>query len=145
MGTRYAAHDSGLLIIKSELVVNPALNLLTRPKAIAIERNKGELVIEWSDQHTSAFPLRWLRANCPCATCREERRSAALESDILKLSSGPLPSMQIADATLVGNYAIRLVWTDGHDAGIYAFSLLRGGCPCASCHPNGLPKFLLEG
>ncbi len=125
--------------------MNPALNLLTRPKAIAVERAKGELVIEWTDQHTSSFALRWLRANCPCATCREERRSAALETDILKLSSGPLPSIQIADATLVGNYAIRLAWTDGHDAGMYAFTLLRASCPCAVCHPAGPPQtFLVE-
>lgn len=124
--------------------MNPAINLSTRPKAIAVERSKGELVIEWANQHTSVFVLRWLRANCPCATCREERRSAALETDILKLSSGPLPSMQIADATLVGNYAIRLVWTDGHDAGIYAFSLLRASCPCVICHPAGPPQKFFE-
>lgn len=124
--------------------MNPTLNLLNRPAAIAIERAKGELVIQWADQHISSFPLRWLRANCPCATCREERRTAALESDILKLSSGPLPSTQIADATLVGNYAIRLVWTDGHDAGIYAFTILRANCPCLTCHPAGPPKSLLE-
>lgn len=125
--------------------MNPALNLLTRPKAIAVSRATGELVIEWTDQHTSSFALRWLRANCPCATCREERRSAALETDILKLSSGPLPSIQIADATLVGNYAIRLAWTDGHDAGIYAFTLLRASCPCSTCHPAGPPQtFLVE-
>jgi len=124
--------------------VNPSLNLLNRPQTIAIERAKGELVIQWADQHTSAFPLRWLRTNCPCATCREERRTAALESDILKLSSGPLPSTQIADATLVGNYAIRLVWTDGHDAGIYAFAILRANCPCVRCHPAGPPQSLLE-
>ncbi|MCB0061499.1 MAG: DUF971 domain-containing protein, partial [Caldilineaceae bacterium] len=89
------------------------------------------------------FPLRWLRANCPCATCREERRSAALETDLLKLSTGPLPSTQIASAELVGNYAIRLRWTDGHDAGIYAFTVLRDSCPCADCHPAGPPETLV--
>ncbi len=118
--------------------------LQTRPKDITIDRAAGLLTITWIDQHVSPFSLRWLRTNCPCATCREERRSAALETDILKLSSGPLPSTAIADAKLVGNYAIRLNWTDGHDTGIYAFTLLRAGCPCPQCHPDGPPRLLLE-
>ena len=45
--------------------------------------------------------------------------------DELRLMSGPLPSTQIANAALVGNYAIRLEWTDGHATGIYAFADLR--------------------
>jgi DUF971 family protein len=116
----------------------------TRPKDITIDRAAGLLTITWTDHHASPFPLRWLRTNCPCATCREERRSAAQETDILKLSSGPLPSTAIADAALVGNYAIRLSWTDGHDTGIYAFTMLRASCPCPHCHPEGPPSLLLE-
>ena len=113
-----------------------------RPKDITIDRAGSLLSLTWVDGHVSEFPLRWLRANCPCATCRDERRSAALETDLLKLSSGPLPSIEIANAELVGNYAIRLVWTDAHDAGIYAFSILRAACPCILCHPDGPPETL---
>lgn len=115
-----------------------------RPRDIAIDRTANLLTITWTDNHVSTYALRWLRANCPCATCREERRVAALETDFLKLSSGPLPSTAIAGAELVGNYAIRLQWTDGHDTGIYAFSLLRAGCPCPHCHPQGPPLRLME-
>jgi len=118
-------------------------SLLNRPKDITIDRASSTLQITWSDRHVSQFPLQWLRANCPCATCREERRAAALETDILKLSSGPLPSMAIGDASLVGNYAIRLSWNDGHDSGIYAFSILRATCPCMECHPDGPPQQLV--
>jgi len=115
-----------------------------RPRDIAIDRTTNRLTITWADDHVSEYELRWLRANCPCATCREERRVAAVETDFLKLSSGPLPSTQIAGAELVGNYAIRLKWTDGHDTGIYAFSLLRAACPCLHCHPAGTPLRLIE-
>jgi DUF971 family protein len=31
----------------------------------------------------------------------------------------------IASAELVGNYAVRVRWADGHDTGIYDFALLR--------------------
>lgn len=115
-----------------------------RPRDIAVDRAAGRLTITWADQHVSEFALRWLRANCPCATCREERRVAALQTDLLTLSSGPLPSTQIAGAELVGNYALRLKWTDGHETGIYAFALLRAACPCRQCHPAGPPATLID-
>ena len=120
------------------------MNLQARPKDIAIDRAASTLKITWLDNHLSEFNLRWVRANCPCATCREERRAAALNTDVLKLSAGPLPSTQVARAELVGNYALRLEWTDGHATGIYAFSILRASCPCAQCHPDGPPPLLPE-
>jgi len=33
----------------------------------------------------------------------------------------------------VGNYAIRINWSDGHSAGIYSWEHLRRICPCAEC------------
>lgn len=119
------------------------MDLQARPKDIAIDRAAGTLKITWLDNHVSEFNLRWVRANCPCATCREERRTAALETDILKLTAGPPPSTQIANAELVGNYALQLGWTDGHDTGIYGFASLRASCPCKTCHPEGPPPLLL--
>jgi DUF971 family protein len=113
-----------------------------RPKEIAIERQTGLLRITWHDDHVSEFALRWVRANCPCATCREERRVAAAETDLLRLSPTPPPSTAIAGAELVGNYALRLRWSDGHDSGIYPFTSLRISCPCATCNPGGPPPFL---
>ena len=114
----------------------------SRPKDIAIDRPASTLRITWLDDHVSEFSLRWVRANCPCATCREERSAAALNTDMLKLSSGPLPSTQVANAQLVGNYALRLEWTDGHATGIYPFTAMRASCPCAACNPEGPPPFL---
>lgn len=118
------------------------MNLQARPKDIAIDRAAGTFKITWVDNHSSEFNLRWVRANCPCATCREARRTDALNTDVLKLMSGPLPSTQVAHAELVGNYAVRLEWTDGHATGIYAFSNLRASCPCPQCHPEGPPALL---
>ena len=34
---------------------------------------------------------------------------------------------------LVGSYAIRVTWTDGHDSGIYTYDWLRAHCPCEAC------------
>ncbi len=102
-----------------------AAGIAMRPQRITIDREVGVLYTNWADGLEGKYPLRWVRANCPCATCREERREAAAEEDLLKLSAGPLPSTKIKSAELVGNYAVRLEWTDGHGSGIYAFSALR--------------------
>lgn len=39
----------------------------------------------------------------------------------------------VESAELVGNYAVRFVWRDGHDTGIYEFRALRDLCPCDAC------------
>jgi DUF971 family protein len=113
-----------------------------RPQEITVDRAAATLQIRWQDGHASGYPLRWLRANCPCATCREERRAAALANDPLKLTAGPPPSTTIAGAELVGNYAVRFEWADGHGTGIFAFSVLRRSCPCSVCNPSGPPPLL---
>jgi DUF971 family protein len=33
----------------------------------------------------------------------------------------------------VGNYAIRIMWSDGHSTGIYSFEHFRKICPCPEC------------
>jgi DUF971 family protein len=38
-----------------------------------------------------------------------------------------------AEISPVGNYAIQIVWSDGHSTGIYSFDLLRKICPCEKC------------
>jgi DUF971 family protein len=115
-----------------------------RPKEITVDRAANALRVSWLDGHTSLYPLRWLRANCPCATCREERRAHALNTDELRLMSGPLPSAEIVAAELVGHYAVRFTWADGHNTGIYVFSTLRASCPCLDCNPDGPPSLLAD-
>jgi DUF971 family protein len=115
-----------------------------RPKGITIDRAAATLRITWLDGHTSAYPLVWLRGNCPCATCREERRANALNVNELHLMSGPLPSAEIVAAELVGHYAVRFTWADGHNTGIYTFSALRASCPCPLCNPDGPPALLSD-
>ena len=122
------------------------IDLRTRPSDIAVDRGAGELRITWGDGEQSRYPFPWLRTNCPCATCREERRKAAMNQAAndfgeLTLMSGPLPSAEIAGAKLVGNYALQLEWTDGHATGIYGFTALRAAMP----DENGeLPPLLSE-
>lgn len=118
------------------------MNPQSRPKDISIDRSESVMTITWSNGETSHYPLRWLRANCPCATCKEVRYAAASGANMLTLNTGPTlePSTEIAGAEIVGNYAIRLTWTDGHDAGIYPFSSLRACADVIKMNADGSPK-----
>ncbi len=89
--------------------------------------------IEWSDNKESFLPSATLRKNCPCASCKEIRG----ESSHSKPLSAPRSSLlKVLSATIdeetnlqliwpVGNYALGMKWADGHDSGIYPYSLLR--------------------
>jgi len=117
---------------------SPLFNPKTRPVELTIDRAGGAFRIRWQDGEVSVHPLSWLRENCPCATCVEQRLDDAdgLESGIMKLNLPP--SYEVTDATLVGNYAIQLEWADGHAAGIYAFSALRSSWDQGEVdNPNG--------
>ncbi len=120
------------------------MELITQPQSITIERAAGVMHVIWLDGHTSDYSLRWLRANCPCATCREERRAAALQTDPLHLAAAPAPSLEVAGAEFVGHYAIRFTWQDGHGSGIFPFAGLRACCPCPQCNPDGQPPLTAE-
>jgi DUF971 family protein len=85
--------------------------------------------ILWNDGHRSLYPNRYLRDNCPCAGCRENKPGRALP---ILGSPGELYPVQIG---VVGRYAISIQWSDRHDTGIYSYETLRQLCPCAQCQP----------
>jgi DUF971 family protein len=101
-----------------------------QPVSINAQRELGVLSIDWADGHHSEFgsiALRWL---CPCAFCRGEAGAPGW------LDSKPTltpEQTQLVDAHLVGQYAIALVWADGHDTGYYTFESLRANCVCPEC------------
>lgn len=89
------------------------------------------LIIEWSDGHRSEYLWTHLRNNCPCAGCREERLLPPDPFRVLKPNElVPLKPVSIAP---VGYYAYRIVWSDGHDAGLFTLEHLRELCQCPQC------------
>ena len=91
--------------------------------------------IAWQDGHRSVYPNRYLRENCPCASCREgappRRRLPVLGTP------GDLHPVQIG---VVGRYALSIQWSDGHDSGIYSYDTLRLLCPCDACLAQRAPE-----
>ena len=49
------------------------------------------------------------------------------------------------DLETVGTYALKLVWGDGHDTGIYTFRYLRDLCRCYTCRVDKPDPTLTEG
>lgn len=98
------------------------------------------LEVLWGDQHRSVYPLKQLRAECPCATCRAERDEARNNPFRVIAAGTRAASSLIVNMEAVGRYAIRPTWSDGHQAGIYTFEYLRQVCPCEVCQAARKPE-----
>lgn len=98
------------------------------PVPQAIHRADDAVTITWDGDHVGVYPARTLRLACQCAACEEEMTGrpllnpASVPDDIVPLK-----------IDLVGAYAIRITWSDGHATGIYTYEYLRTLCPCERC------------
>ena len=93
-----------------------------RPRPLAIEKaEENRLRILWDDGATTEYDTADLRRACPCASCVDEWNGERT------LDPASVPdSVRPVRIEPVGRYAIRIVWDDGHDTGIYSFAYLRG-------------------
>ena len=97
------------------------------PKDLRVRIAEQRLTILWKDGKESDYSLGELRRRCPCAACRADRESQ--NTDPLRILKSDPTDIRVTHAELVGNYAIRFRWSDGHDAGIFDFRLLRSNGP----------------
>jgi DUF971 family protein len=101
------------------------LGAMDRPRHIDVKRAEG-LTVEWEDGTRSFFPVALLRRMSPSAEARQLREELARNPlTVLPAGRGPAAPLALQDAELVGNYAIRLRFSDGHDTGIYSWQYLR--------------------
>jgi DUF971 family protein len=92
------------------------------PTKLQLKRDE-KLTIHWTDGQISELTIRQLRRACPCASCKElKAQQAKTRLVVMQASTGPI---EVAEAKLVGNYALNITWSDGHAAGIYSFDYLR--------------------
>jgi len=96
---------------------------------VEIRRSDDHTIhILWADGHRSVFPTKMLRERCPCAGCVHE-----LTGERLLDPRTVRADIRAEEIQLVGRYAIRIRWSDGHGTGIYTFERLREWCPCQAC------------
>ena len=107
---------------------------------VHVSTNAG-VDITWADGHSSHYEFAYLRDECPCAHCNDER----MKKSQAKFAGGPAaitsspalpmfkPRLAAKSAHPVGNYALQIDFNDGHTAGIFSFDYLRTICPCSDC------------
>lgn len=81
----------------------------------------GVLRFVWDEAGTltTDFPTRYLRLHCRCAACVSETTGANLIDRV----SVP-DDVTVTDASLVGNYAVALDFSDGHTTGIFSWEYI---------------------
>lgn len=68
---------------------------------------------------------------CRCAVCVHEMTGARLlDPALIPADIHPLTIQS------VGNYALQIAWSDGHNTGIYRYDYLRLLCTCAQCRDS---------
>jgi DUF971 family protein len=104
------------------------------PEHIAISKSGG-IKIDWKDGHHSEYGLTYLRDKCPCATCTGAHGTPPRQPEAESAGPFPMfkPKLKMLSVEPVGNYAIRIRWSDGHSTGIYTYDHFRSICPCGEC------------
>ena len=89
------------------------------PTDIKLKRAEGILEITWGDEAPRRHDVRQLRCECTCAGCVDEM------TGVRTLDVAAVPqTVGITKMELVGNYAVKFVFSDGHDTGIYSWNRL---------------------
>ena len=81
-----------------------------------LEIDPSRLRVHWPDR-SAVLSANRLRVHCRCADCVKLRRAGRPVAGAQAVS--------LTDATPVGSYGVQLHFDDGHERGIYPWSLLR--------------------
>lgn len=82
----------------------------------ALRSAAGMLRLEWPDGQVDQLGHACLRAACPCSQCRAARLHGRIDA---------APSAVRLRAINQQGYGVQLMFSDGHDKGIYPWSYLR--------------------
>jgi DUF971 family protein len=87
-----------------------------------IRAHQAEQILElaWEDDKVDRLPYHYLRAECPCASCRDEwTGERTVDPKTIR------PDLKLEGMEPIGNYAVRLGWNDGHSSGLYTWETLQ--------------------
>ena len=89
------------------------------PRSVVLSKNKKGIQIEYTDDNYLLLSSSYLRACSPSA----ENKNNLKKLDARKLES-VFSQVMIKKIESVGNYAIKIIFDDGHDTGIYSWKYL---------------------
>ena len=88
------------------------------PTELRLHKSKAELTVAFESGASFVLPAEYLRVESPSA---EVQGHSASQKQII----GGKRYVKIAALDPVGNYAIRILFDDGHDTGLYSWSYLH--------------------
>jgi DUF971 family protein len=88
------------------------------PTELRLIRDEARLEVEFSDGRSFALPAEYLRVESPSAEVQGHGPSQK------KIVAGRR-RVKITALDPIGHYAVRIVFDDGHDTGIFSWSYLR--------------------
>lgn len=101
------------------------LGMEPAPSKLDLKKDRG-LTVQWADGSTSYYSIAYLRKMSPSAEARELRQQMKKNPlTVLPAGAGSVEPLTALGAELVGNYAVRVRFSDGHDTGIYSWDYLR--------------------
>jgi DUF971 family protein len=88
------------------------------PTRVVVREAKDSLLITFSDVQEYSLPAEFLRVHSPSA----EVRGHGEGNETLQYGKR---NITIASLEQAGNYALQIIFSDGHDSGIYSWEYLR--------------------
>ena len=94
------------------------------PAHLDLARDRG-LTVHWTDGTRSFYPIAYLRRMSPSAEARILREQLAKNPLTVLPNTGDGKPLTATSAELIGNYAVRIRFSDGHNTGLYSWDYLR--------------------
>jgi Mrp family chromosome partitioning ATPase/DUF971 family protein len=136
-GSLDALTDSDLANETTDTVIRQlGKKTLERPERPEVAFDDKTIRLTWSDGETSTVSNAALRRACNCALCVDEMTRAPL----LDPASIPM-DIHAEKIEIIGNYAVMVDWSDGHNTGFFPYSVIRdlaakkpkNGCKSSNC------------
>lgn len=86
-----------------------------RPTRIVLHKGSGELEVGYADGSSYRLPAEYLRVHSPSAEVQGHGKPVLV---------GGKRNIGIRSVQPVGRYAVKLVFDDGHDTGLYSWDVL---------------------
>jgi ATP-binding protein involved in chromosome partitioning len=87
---------------------------------VGLKRDGEAITLSWQDGTSAKLMPRVFRLECPCAHCVSEVTGRRLLDP-----ASVADDLGLVDMQPVGNYAYRMLFSDGHDSGIFRLELLH--------------------
>ncbi len=88
----------------------------TAPLSLSNSHIQKQVIVKWAEADLQSISHQRLRGACPCAKCRAARilgKITLVDADVELIAMNPM------------GYGLQMVFSDGHDRGIYPWGYLR--------------------